>query len=92
MAEIKRVNYFTYQFLVEKDFTDEQAYHLGMRRRHNRLHHIWGVRKGSRSARRPTGACPSVPAPPWTETARKSSLTDATQYPLTVSTPDSDVY
>ncbi|MGE5732674.1 MAG: hypothetical protein ACM37U_12070 [Gemmatimonas sp.] len=43
MAEIKRPNYFTSQFLVEKDFDDEQAYHLDSRRRHNRVSHTFGV-------------------------------------------------
>lgn len=46
MAEIKRPNYFTFQFLVEKDFDDEQLYHMDMRRRHNRLLHTWGVADG----------------------------------------------
>lgn len=46
MAEIKRPNYFTSQFLVEKDFNDEQAYHLGMRRRLNRVLHVGGVADG----------------------------------------------
>jgi len=43
MADIKRLNYFSYQFLVEDDFKDEQAYHRGMRHRHNRELHLWGV-------------------------------------------------
>ena len=46
MTEIKRPNYFTAQFLVEKDFTDEQAYHLTSRRRHNRVSHTSGVADG----------------------------------------------
>lgn len=46
MADIKRLNYFNYQFLVEKDFNDEQDYHLGMRRRHNAALHSWGVANG----------------------------------------------
>lgn len=46
MADIKRPNYFTSQFLVEKDFNDEQAYHLGMRRRLNRMQHTSGVADG----------------------------------------------
>ena len=46
MADIKRVNYFTHQFLVEKDFDDEQAYHIDMRHRHNRVNHSWGVADG----------------------------------------------
>src|SRR5512143_1280417 len=46
MAEIKRPNYFTSQFLVEKDFNDEQSYHLNSRRRHNRVLHSSGVVDG----------------------------------------------
>ena len=46
MAEVKRPNYFTSQFLVERDFQDEQAYHRHMRQQHNRLLHIWGVVTG----------------------------------------------
>jgi hypothetical protein len=46
MAEIKRLNYFTSQFLVEQDFTDEQAYHVAMRRRLNQVLHTWGVAQG----------------------------------------------
>ena len=43
---IKRLNYFTSQFLVDKDFLDEQAYHVDMRRRLNRGLHTWGVVEG----------------------------------------------
>src|SRR5512138_459189 len=46
MADIKRLNYFTSQFLVEKDFDDEQSYHLMSRRRHNRSLHTSGVADG----------------------------------------------
>ena len=46
MADIKRLNYFNYQFLVDRDFEDEQAYHLQMRRRHNRQMHTPGVADG----------------------------------------------
>jgi hypothetical protein len=42
----KRVNYFNHQFLGEKDFTEEQDYHLKMRRHHNRVFHSWGVAEG----------------------------------------------
>src|SRR5205085_9484787 len=45
-VEIKRTNYFTSQFLVEDDFRDEQAYHVDMRRLHNRALHVWGVVDG----------------------------------------------
>src|SRR5271170_356936 len=43
---LKRVNYFTHQFLREQDFKAEQDYHVEARRRHNRLFHSWGVVEG----------------------------------------------
>jgi hypothetical protein len=46
MAEVKRPNYFTSQFLVEKDFKDEQAYHVDLRRLHNQVLHSWGIATG----------------------------------------------
>lgn len=47
MAEdVKRVHYFDHQFLHEKDFTDEQAYHIRLRREHNRRLHTWGIVHG----------------------------------------------
>lgn len=47
MAEkVKRVRYFDHQFLHEKDFTEEQAYHIRMRKEHNRLLHTSGIVHG----------------------------------------------
>ncbi len=46
MPSAKRVHYFDHQFLVEADFTDEQKYHLDMRRLHNRLLHTFGIAQG----------------------------------------------
>jgi len=46
MSDIKRLNYFNGQFLVEDDFNDEQAYHLGMRRRLNQALQTWGIADG----------------------------------------------
>lgn len=43
---IMRVHYYERQFLRAQDFTDEQAYHIAMRRRHNLAHHIWGIVRG----------------------------------------------
>jgi hypothetical protein len=43
---VKRLNYFTHQFLREQDFKDEQTYHIEMRRRHNSLLHGWGIVTG----------------------------------------------
>lgn len=45
-SEIKRLNYYNSQFLVETDFNDEQRYHKQMRRLHNRALHTWGVVEG----------------------------------------------
>lgn len=43
---IKRLRYHDHQFLKEADFTDEQKYHLDMRRRHNNLLHTAGIADG----------------------------------------------
>jgi hypothetical protein len=43
---IKRLNYFDYQFLRQKDFLDEQQYHIRMRQLHNSRLHTWGVAYG----------------------------------------------
>lgn len=43
---VKRLNYFTHQFLREQDFKAEQEYHVEMRRRHNLVLHGWGVAEG----------------------------------------------
>ena len=43
---MKRLRYFNGQFLKQEDFTDEQAYHLAMRRRHNTGVHTPGVVEG----------------------------------------------
>jgi hypothetical protein len=42
----KRLRYFDQQFLTEKDFIDEQNYHLDRRRRHNRFCHTFGIADG----------------------------------------------
>jgi hypothetical protein len=43
---IVRVRYFNRQFLRPQDFTDEQAYHVALRRRHNIAGHSWGIVDG----------------------------------------------
>ena len=43
MAAPKRPHYFNSQFLIVRDFQDEQSYHDELLRRHNRLMHSWGV-------------------------------------------------
>lgn len=42
-SPISRVRYYDRQILRSSDFTDEQAYHLAQRRRHNIAGHIWGI-------------------------------------------------
>ena len=46
MAAPKRPHYFNSQFLIVRDFQDEQTYHDELLRRHNRLMHEWGVVQG----------------------------------------------
>src|SRR6185312_2905147 len=46
MAAPKRPHYFNSQFLIVRDFQDEQTYHDELLRRHNRLMHGWGVVHG----------------------------------------------
>jgi len=43
---VKRLNYYDHQFLRAPDFTDEQTYHLSLRRLHNSLLHTWGIVTG----------------------------------------------
>jgi hypothetical protein len=44
--DIERLRYYAQQYLGPGDFQDEQAYHRGMRRRHNVGHHTWGIVAG----------------------------------------------
>lgn len=41
-----RLNYFDGQFLIDRDFIDEQRYHIDRQRRHNRLLHVAGIAGG----------------------------------------------
>lgn len=43
---IKRLNYFTGQFLKENDFKDEQAYHINALSNHNKYVHSFGIASG----------------------------------------------
>ncbi len=43
---VTRDNYYDRQFLRPEDFTDEQAYHVAMRRDHNIAAHSWGIIEG----------------------------------------------
>lgn len=43
---VKRLNYFYGQFLNEKDFQDEQSYHINALSMHNKNAHSWGIASG----------------------------------------------
>jgi hypothetical protein len=43
---IERLHYYQGQYLGARDFEDQQAYHLGLRRRHNLGPHTWGLVAG----------------------------------------------
>jgi hypothetical protein len=45
-TDIERLYYYERQYLQSSDFTDEQTYHLEMRRRLNLALHLWGIVKG----------------------------------------------
>ena len=44
--DLARAYFRAGQFLRAQDFTDEQCYHVAMRRRHNIAHHTWGIVRG----------------------------------------------
>jgi hypothetical protein len=86
---IKRLHYFDHQFLVETDFTDEQKYHLNMRRRLNRLLHTFGIAEGLEVVKsanktvtvRPGVALDRLGQEMIVETDQVVDLSDATQFP-----------
>jgi hypothetical protein len=59
-ADIKRLKFYEKQFLRVRDFRDEQAYHIEMRRRHQIAHHTWGIVVGLQMTPEPTSKSWSV--------------------------------
>ena len=53
----ERVNFFTGQFLTERDLRAEQDYHIGKHRLHNRRLHGWGTVCGLRVVQHPAPEC-----------------------------------
>jgi hypothetical protein len=92
MAEIKRPNYFTSQFLVEKDFNDEQAYHLGMRRRLNRVLQTSGVADGLVVTRTSANQVQISPGTAVDRDGREIVLQDARTHTLATVGNNLDVY
>lgn len=56
IPSIKRLNYFTSQFLQAQDFVDEQAYHINRQRLHNQNLHTWGIVSGGLTVIAPVGS------------------------------------
>lgn len=92
MADIKRPNYFTSQFLVERDFNDEQAYHLGARRRHNRVQHTSGVVDGLEVKQFSATQVQILPGTAIDKDGREIVVADAVTYTLTTAGNDLDVF
>jgi hypothetical protein len=92
MADIKRPNYFTSQFLVERDFNDEQAYHLGARRRHNRVQHTSGVVEGLDVKHVSATQVQILPGVAVDRDGREIVVTDPVTYTLTTAGNDLDVF
>src|SRR6266542_2118792 len=57
IGPFSRNNFFTGKLLLERDFTDEQAYVVDKLRHHNRRLHGWGVVCGLRVKQHPTPGC-----------------------------------
>ena len=92
MSEIKRPNYFTAQFLVEKDFTDEQAYHLTSRQRNNRVSRTSGVADGFGVTLVSGNQVRVAPGIAIDQGGREIVLGDPVTYLLGPHTGNSDVY
>jgi len=53
----ERLNYFTGQFIAERDLRAEQEYHIGKHRQHNRYLHGYGSVCGLKVTQHPNPAC-----------------------------------
>jgi hypothetical protein len=57
LATDERLNYFTGQFLAERDFRAEQEYQIGKHRQHNRYLHGYGTVCGLKIVEHPNPKC-----------------------------------
>jgi DNA-binding beta-propeller fold protein YncE len=60
LATDERLNYFTGQFLAERDFRAEQEYQIGKHRQHNRYLHGYGTVCGLKIVEHPNPECQVV--------------------------------
>ena len=89
---VKRPNYFNHQFLTERDFKDEQAYHLEMRHRHNRFLHSWGVVDGLTVERKEDHEVMVTPGMAIDKDGREIVLEEAVYREVRRSGSDTDAY
>lgn len=89
---VKRLNYFNHQFLTERDFNDEQTYHLEMRRRHNRFLHTWGVVEGLHVERKEEREVMVTPGMALDRDGREIVLGDAAHREVRHLGSDTDAY
>jgi hypothetical protein len=92
MAEIKRLNYFTNQFLLEKDFDDEQAYHVQMRRKHNSLLHTPGIADGLAVSFLDGGHVHITAGTAIDSTGREIVLAAAVDYQMSIHTANAQLF
>src|SRR5947208_17103160 len=59
LGTFARNHYFTGKLLVERDFTDEQRFHMEKLRHHHQRLHGWGVVCGLKVKQHPQDACRS---------------------------------
>jgi len=91
-VSIKRLNYFTHQFLREQDFKDEQKYHIEMRRLHNQTLYGWGVVRGLEVKRTGEREITISPGFAIDRDGRELVLTDAVRRDLSSSEHKSEIY
>lgn len=92
MPDIKRLNYFNSQFLIDRDFRDEQAYHLGLRRMLNRALHRWGVAEGLSVTKTAAAEVTVSPGLAIDAAGNEIVLTEPRALSLAGSTPGADLF
>lgn len=92
MPEIKRPIYFTSQFLIDKDFSDEQSYHRQMRLLHNRQLHSFGVADGLQVTRNAPNEVRVSQGTAIDALGREIVLQDARTYTLVSGGNGADIY
>src|ERR1051325_7952090 len=74
---VSRIRYYDGQFLLDSDFIDEQNYHIGHQRRHERLLHAAGITEGLNVTKGPNGTTVTVSAGSAVDGSGRQILLDA---------------